>query len=111
MSEDYNYRQTLATNDRIDADNEAKAQPTNEVKPQIEIPNCIAVVSSNISHLGYDEKAREIWVRFTTGAIWVYGESYPSDFATLRDAPSIGGHFNRFIKPRPGTFPPRKISD
>ena len=58
------------------------------------------VDSSVIVALGYDESAGILEVVFRTGRTYRYFRVPQAEFDALRDADSIGGYFNRKIRPR-----------
>lgn len=56
------------------------------------------VSSSNISQIAYDEAEETIYVEFTGGAVWSYGECPKQLYERFRVAPSIGRFFQSEIK-------------
>ena len=57
------------------------------------------VKSSNIEAIGYDDKQCDLFVRFHTGATYVY-HGVPVDvFRQLMNSDSKGRYLNRIIKP------------
>ncbi len=57
-----------------------------------------SVESSNIAQIGYDGDARELRVRFNSGAEYVYSEVPGTVFADFLDADSKGQFLNQNIK-------------
>lgn len=54
-----------------------------------------------ISEISYSFKRRELQVTFaTTGAVWLYSNVYPADFAKLVSAHSVGEVFNARFRNR-----------
>lgn len=58
----------------------------------------IAVQSSNIESVGYDESDQEVYVKFLNGSVYVYRGVPLHDFEGLRDAPSVGSYLHRNFK-------------
>lgn len=58
----------------------------------------IAVQSSNIESVGYDENDQEVYVKFLNGSVYVYRGVPLHDFEGLRDAPSVGSYLHRNFK-------------
>jgi hypothetical protein len=58
----------------------------------------ISVVSSNLKNVGFDLESGVIVVEFHSGAKWGYPGFKQGDFDNLRDADSVGKHFNDNIK-------------
>lgn len=58
----------------------------------------IAVQSSNIESVGYDEADQEAYVKFLNGSVYVYRDVPSHEFDGLRDAPSVGSYLNRNFK-------------
>jgi KTSC domain-containing protein len=59
----------------------------------------VAVDSSSIELVGYDEAVHELYVHFRRGRRYVYLDVRPSAYAALLDAPSKGRYLNFEIKP------------
>ena len=60
----------------------------------------VPVESTSIELVGYDEDARELYVRFLNrGRTYVYFDVPPEAYAALLDAPSKGRYLNFEIKP------------
>lgn len=60
--------------------------------------------SSAIRCVDYDPKTNQLWVIFTTGGAYLYGDISPEFYEGLLSAPSPGGFFNsarRNSKPSP----------
>jgi len=58
----------------------------------------IAVASSNISEIGYDEQSATLEVLFKDGLIYQYFDVPKASFDSLLSAPSIGQFFNKEIR-------------
>lgn len=58
----------------------------------------IAVQSSNIESVGYDENDQEVYVKFLNGSVYVYRGVPLHDFEGLRDTPSVGSYLHRNFK-------------
>jgi hypothetical protein len=58
----------------------------------------IAVQSSNIESVGYDENDEEVYVKFLNGSVYVYRGVPLHDFEGLRDTPSVGSYLHRNFK-------------
>ena len=58
----------------------------------------IAVQSSNIESVGYDENDEEVYVKFLNGSVYVYRGVPLQDFEGLRDTPSVGSYLHRNFK-------------
>jgi hypothetical protein len=77
------------------------------------------VESSQIHSIGHDPETNVLAVRFyrglgdnrRPGAIYHFQNVGAQEFAALRDADSIGRHFNQTIKPFPAKYPFAKVSD
>lgn len=67
------------------------------------------VESSNIKAVGLDVPAEVLTVEFKNGAVYTYANVALSDYKALLAAPSLGGHFNKYIKAHPETFPFTRI--
>jgi KTSC domain len=60
----------------------------------------VPVESTSIELVGYDEDARELYVRFhNRGRTYVYFAVPPEAYAAFLDAPSKGRYLNFEIKP------------
>lgn len=64
--------------------------------PNIEM---IPVESSNITHLGYDKDNLVMHIQFKDGRKYEYSGVSHESMADLAQAPSIGRHFHKFIRP------------
>jgi hypothetical protein len=69
--------------------------------PQREKIKTELVNSSNIKALGYEPTTRVLQVDFWNGAIYQYEPITLEAFHDLKNAESIGAHFNLVIKPNP----------
>lgn len=58
----------------------------------------IQVSSSNVESIGYDEQQQILYVRFLSGALYIYKGVNVYEFESLRDAPSVGSYLNRNIR-------------
>ena len=58
----------------------------------------IAVQSSNIESVGYDENDEEVYVKFLNGSVYVYRGVPLHDFEGLKDTPSVGSYLHRNFK-------------
>lgn len=56
------------------------------------------VDSSNIASLGYDEETRTMVVEFKNKTLYSYHPVQPKAFDELKNAESIGGHFNQHFR-------------
>ena len=57
-----------------------------------------AVISSNISEVGYDENSRTLEALFTNGNLYQYFDVPPQIYAELMQAGSVGQYLNANIK-------------
>lgn len=64
------------------------------------------VTSSNIAAVGYDPEAKELHVKFKTGATHVYSNVSPEQHQALVGAESVGSHFHHQIRNK---FQSRKV--
>ena len=71
------------------------------------MPDMRPVASSNLAKIGYDVGLRELHVEFKDGSRHAYQDVYPSDYAALAGAESVGKHFHSAI--RNGGFQSRKV--
>lgn len=77
------------------------------------------VESSQIHSIGHAPETNVLAVRFyrgwgenrKPGAIYHFQNVSADEFAALRDAESIGKHFNQVIKPFPSKYPFAKVAD
>lgn len=60
--------------------------------------NMISVESSNVESVGYDENEQILYVRFLTGAMYIYKGVNNYEFEGLLSAPSVGSYLHRNIK-------------
>lgn len=58
----------------------------------------IPVDSSNVESVGYDEDEQILYVRFLTGATYIYKGVNNYEFEGLVSAPSVGSYLHRYIK-------------
>ncbi len=58
----------------------------------------IPVESSNVESVGYDENEQILYVRFLTGAMYIYKGVNNYEFDGLLSAPSVGSYLHRNIK-------------
>jgi hypothetical protein len=56
------------------------------------------VKSSNVEAIGYDEVAKELHVRFSSGGHYVYSDVAPHKAAEFWQAQSLGAHLAKHIK-------------
>lgn len=66
----------------------------------------IAVESSNLAQVGYNEEKRLLRVEFHDGAIWEYERIPPGIHSALMAAQSKNTYFRAHIR---GTFPATKL--
>lgn len=57
------------------------------------------VSSSNVSSVGYDEETQALYVEFNNGSTYRYNGVPFGEYQALINAPSIGSHLARNIKP------------
>lgn len=60
--------------------------------------NMIPVDSSNVESVGYDGNEQILYVRFLTGAMYIYKGVNNYEFEGLLSAPSVGSYLHRNIK-------------
>jgi len=60
----------------------------------------IAIDSSVITALTYDELAETLRVEFRSGRIYLYSAVPLTAYQSLINAPSVGAHFNRKVRDR-----------
>lgn len=58
------------------------------------------VDSSVLDAVGYDRERRVLEARFCNGRVYHYFEVPPAELEKVLSAASVGGYFNRAIKPR-----------
>lgn len=58
------------------------------------------VQSSSIASLGHDAESDTLHVEFNSGRIYEYSGINTEAYQRLLNAPSIGAHFGRHIRPR-----------
>jgi hypothetical protein len=66
----------------------------------------IAVSSSNVAEIGYDETNQTLYVRFLNNTLYIYKGVPAGEFNGLLNAPSIGSYLHRNIK---NLFPYERI--
>jgi hypothetical protein len=71
------------------------------------LPEMIAVSSSNVESIGYDENIESLYVKFINGSIYEYKNVPKMVFEQLLFAPSIGSYMHRNIK---GSFAYEKVN-
>lgn len=59
------------------------------------IPDLNAVESSNISHIGYEPSAQNLFVRFKSGGLYKYHDVPPVAHDAFMEAESKGKHFSK----------------
>lgn len=64
--------------------------------------------SSVITHLAYSPTHQVLRVRFTSGSLFEYAGVWPSDFAAIVSAHSVGAAFNARIRDR---YPASRIAE
>ncbi len=69
------------------------------------VPAMRAVVSSNVSEVGYDSEAEHLFVRFTNGGLYAYAHVSQSLFDRLMAAKSVGSFLRAEITSKPDEFP------
>lgn len=74
------------------------------------------VESSQIHAMGYDAETQTLAVQFkkkdgSPGGVYHYADVPDDAWQELRDAPSIGSHFYKNIKPRSDIYPFTRIPD
>lgn len=60
--------------------------------------NMIPVDSSNVESVGFDENEQILYVRFLTGATYIYKGVNNYEYEGLLSAPSVGSYLHRNIK-------------
>jgi hypothetical protein len=58
------------------------------------------VKSTSISHVGHDPATSTLSIRFSSGDTYQYQGVSAADHANLIAAPSIGSHFQRYVRPK-----------
>lgn len=67
-------------------------------KKTIELQNLVAVQSSNIGMVGYDETNLTTYVQFKNGSVYSYPKTEPQEYEALSKANSVGSHFAKTYK-------------
>lgn len=65
----------------------------------------IAVASSNVEAIGYDQQSQILRVWYLNGSVYDYLNVPEIEFESLRQAPSVGAYLARSIK---GSYPYQK---
>ena len=60
----------------------------------------VEVKSSNISHVYYEAKTEQMFIKFCNGRIYKYFDVLLYEYDDLIHAKSIGSNFNIYIKPK-----------
>ena len=60
----------------------------------------IPVASSNLASVGYEAGKHELYIRFNSGALYVYFNVPESIYSRLMNAPSKGHYHAEYIKNR-----------
>jgi len=68
----------------------------------------LAVNSSNLASVGYDEERSTLEVEFNSGYVYLYYGVSPHHFTALMSSRSVGTYFDRTI--RKGRFRYRQVS-
>lgn len=71
--------------------------------------NRVAVVSSNLASVGYDEVSRVLEVEFKHGGVYRYSGVPERVYVGLITAESVGGYFHANIK-KGNQYPYRKVN-
>jgi len=58
----------------------------------------VAVSSSNVEAIGYDEANQILCVRFLNSTVYIYKGVPIGEFDGLKNAPSVGSYLHRNIK-------------
>ena len=58
----------------------------------------VDVESSNIAAIGYNEDTKELYVRFSSGAVYIYQDVQEEVYQEFLDASSKGKYLNEHIK-------------
>lgn len=69
--------------------------------------NHVAVSSSNVSSVAYDEASRTLQIKLRHGKTFEYANVPPAHHAALMAARSIGSYIHENIK---GKFPTKEVS-
>ena len=70
-----------------------------DAAPVRTIPKLTPVDSSNIKAIGYAKAARELFVEFNKGGLYVYLDVPPEEALAFVKAESLGSHLAQRIKP------------
>ena len=71
------------------------------------MPNMVPVSSSNLSAVGYDGQTKQLFIRFHSGALYVYNNVPQSIYEGLMNASSHGQYHAAYIK---NAYPYRRLS-
>ena len=66
------------------------------------------VVSSNITHIGYDAARRHLYVQFKAAGLYRYADVPLDTVAAFMAADSVGGYFAHYIK---GAYKHTRVED
>ena len=58
----------------------------------------IAVSSSNVGSVGYDDNLQILYIRFLNGSLYIYKGVPAGEFQGLLNAASVGSYLHRNIK-------------
>lgn len=64
----------------------------------MQLPEMHPVSSSNVESVGYDEEAKQLFVKFLNGSYYKYLEVPKTEFDNLKGADSVGCYLNKSIK-------------
>jgi hypothetical protein len=62
------------------------------------LPEMIAVQSSNVAAVGYDESTLTVFVQYLNGNVYIYKGVPQIEFEYLKTAPSVGSYLHRNYK-------------
>jgi hypothetical protein len=65
-----------------------------------DVPPLVPVASSSIRAVGYDAATHRLYVRFHSGELYAYADVPRRVHRELMAAGSVGGYFNREVRPR-----------
>ena len=71
------------------------------------MPDMTPVSSSNLSAVGYDSQNRQLFIRFHSGALYVYRNVPQSVYEGLMNASSLGQYHAAHIK---NAYPYQRLS-
>lgn len=58
----------------------------------------VAVSSSNVESVGYDENLQILYIRFLNGSLYIYKGVPAGEFQGILNAASVGSYLHRNIK-------------